>query len=405
MKNILSTTIIGCLLIGCTETTPLSSTDQQEKTATANYPTETINCGTHSDDNDGKETTKNKFYYLESINKALLESPKDYSALGLTTITNCDEAKKYIDFKNSNINSTPSKSDLSSAPIEEGGQEESSRLALKSKPQIAMTGGSAYSPLTEEFGVISIYNEWNPVNSCTGVMINANYALTSGNCIQDKSQSHDKTFNTRSVGINYFDPWDGSPSPRLVKPPTTNLLVKVIPTYDGSGDHQDNIAIIYNSAGWTNTRTWDYKRIHQDATWKAHYNTFYGQGRTDFSYGGSEGRAGFLRKTGINWRWSSKYFAEAITAIVRTCEGDEGGPYIANPVYGSYDMITGIHSGQENTNSDGYGGTCGSYGDRIKIATLSSRTGWIEQEMGFTCNRYSQLSTDGRTTNNYKRCW
>ncbi len=391
MKNILSTTIIGCLLIGCTETTPLSSTDQQENIATANYPTETINCFTPSYEKDGKEITKSQFYYLESINKTLLESPDEYSSLGLTTITNCDEAKQYIEFKNNTINSTPYKSDLSYAPIEEKEDKETEQLALKVKASL-ISGTS--ETITEEQGVISIANEYNLSLTCMGVMINRTYALTSANCIQNKSQTNYKTFNTRNVVIKYFDPYDGSSSPRIVKPATSNILVKVIPTYHGSGDHQDNLALVYNPAGWASTSNRDYKRIHQDATWKTHYNTLYGNGRKHFY-------KEVMYKAGIDWNWSSKYYAQAITQhYSKTCDGDEGSPYIANPVYGSYDMVTGIHSGEKRNS-----GLCGASYESIYITTLSSRTGWLEQEMGFTCNRYSQLSTDGGTRNSYKRCW
>ncbi len=393
MKKILSTTLLGCLLVGCTETSPLASASSEDSTSTRDYPTNQIKCGSYSYEINEETYTMDKSYYLDRINEAIRSNPDNYKEFELHTVNNCEEAKKYISFKNSNVNNNLvfEQNNNITAPREE--RETPSLMLKKSENTVSIKGSSSIVFTTEQRGVIQLPG----TPGCTGVMINKNYALTAATCVEHLNTAKD--FWSTIGTIRYFDPYDASSTPRTIKSSSLYTKVRILPTYSGHLDHQDNLALIYNPYGWSNTSNRDYQRIHHDATWKVHYNTFYGQGYNYFAGTGN----GTLRKTNINWRWSSKYLAEATTTNARTCHGDVGGPYIANSIYGGWNMITGIHSSQSV--SDNGTKNCGEYGGSIKVATLSSRIGWFEQQMGFTCNSYSQLSTDGRTTNNYKRCW
>lgn len=317
---------------------------------------------------DGEIVVEPELFRFSILDADLATRPEVASALGFTRVTSCEEARAATSalFRDDEVVA--------------GGRDDVARVSGGAEEEHSLMGGIV---LSSHRGVIQLSN------GCTGMLINANVAVSAAHCL-DQWVDPDTNTGTASIRLRYYDPTYNA----LVN--ITNgfetLRVWIHPSWSGSGDPEDDIGVIIRNTAWNNTTTADYLRIYDHDFGSVGTVKIYGQGLES-----ETGSLGTLRVASflIDW-YSSWYSITLATSTRRVCGGDSGAPVIKEA--GGHELIAGVHSSSDKAHS---GDECAKSGGNQRHTRLHpSKIAWIEDVTGDTCFRFTTT-----TGIQYARCW
>lgn len=330
-----------------------------------------------------------EFYDFVQINHRLQSDPALASALGITAVETCDEARAYMEDLYAHIESQPVRDEIElpeeaeALPVVEDG----AILAEIDGPDGVTIGTTtrgiknADATNSNQTGVVDVVHA---EGSCTGVVISSRAILTAAHCVAPVIAPARNAWMT--MDISRF-------TPARTQVYFGTVRVNVHPSYAGDGDTGNDVAVVklLPPNEFTNIPSSFRTRIYTGLGSTIENGLrLYGRGfSSDNRTGSNVLRLMFFEP---DWWGPSHFLKHAESA--RTCEGDSGGPTI-NWTPSNYRVVAGVHSNSVKWLDN----ACAMWNGKQRSARLQNKITWIEDMLDVTCHPFS----DGGWS--YVRCW
>lgn len=327
-----------------------------------------LECESSTYNENGKEVVRKKGVRLSVINAKLGLLPEAQAALGFKKAATCTEARFFIDYMNRN----PGLEERFDPYLDElqpmAASEDSSAIwsgpvPLKKASILGAAGSS------DRQGIVEI-DAWSG-GKCTGVLLEKRTILTSAHCVYLLGAGDDFTAD---FTITYFDPWDGSTTPRVLA--NGGVQVHVHPPYSGDGDYQSDIAVLNVPVSWPDVDIYDNVRVYNGNPTNMNL-VLWGRGFDAANGTGS----GVLRYEPHAMNGNGTYYYYTRATGHRVCHGDSGGPAFRDDsnVNFTFGLLSGVSS---------FSGECASY-DAMELGTkLYPKISWIKSAAGISCTSH-----------------
>lgn len=232
---------------------------------------------------------------------------------------------------------------------------------------------------------------------CSGSLINSHALITSAHCFK-RDGKYGGTFR---IYVSAMDT-DGSikcvqNSVDYLNEACTPMVanVHVHPNFDGSGDREDDIALVWVGYGWGAPADQQsfWLRLQKSAPKVGDRFMRYGWGLSTDTSGGGMPRFGTNVSTvdRLYARSFSSYFADP--RHPRSCGGDSGGPLL-RVREGLEPLIMGMHDSTPDKD-----GECPESDGISWSVRVDQKISWIDSIVPFSCKTYKTVSYE------YVTCW